>query len=83
MTPILMSVAEPGFMPWIAESEEEAQVIALSLLAVLRNTVNASPSWAQYQFLQRAENAQRNRILTEPVPLRAVDRGSPHTRRIV
>ena len=45
MTPIFMSVAEPGFIPWIVESEEEAQALTLSLLAVLRRTVGAAPIW--------------------------------------
>ena len=75
MTPIFMSVAEPEFIPWIVESEEEAQALTLSLLAVLRRTVDAAPIWQQYEFSQRAENIlKRNRIFTWPDLHRAIDR---------
>ena len=43
MTPMLMSVAEPEFLPWIVESEEEAQDLVRRLMAVLRRTVDAAP----------------------------------------
>ena len=75
MTPIFMSVAEPGFIPWIVESEEEAQALTLSLLAVLRRTVGAAPIWQQHEFSQRAENIlKRNRIFTWPDLHRVIDR---------
>ena len=74
MTPIFMSVAEPEFIPWIVESEEEAQALTLSLLAVLRRTVEAAPIWQQHEFSQRAENVlKRNRLLTWPDLHRAID----------
>lgn len=75
MTPMLMSVAEPEFIPWMEESEEEAQDLVRSLMAVLRRTVDATPIWVQYEFSQRAENVlKRNRILTWPDLLLALDK---------
>jgi len=75
MTPILMHVAEPTFIPWIPESENEAQDLVRSLMAVLRRTVEAAPIWQQHEFSQRAENIlKRNRILTWPDLHRAIDR---------
>ena len=74
MTPILMSVAEPEFIPWIAESEEEAQDLVRSLMVVLRRTVEAAPIWQQHEFSQRAENVlKRNRLFTWPDLHRAID----------
>jgi Cft2 family RNA processing exonuclease len=74
MTPMLMSVAEPEFIPWIEESEEEAQELVRSLLDILRRTVDAAPIWVQHEFSQRAENVlKRNRLLTWPDLHRAID----------
>jgi len=76
MNAILMSVAEPSFIPWIEESEEEAQDLVRSLLAVLRRTVDAAPIWEQHEFSQRAENVlKRNRIVTWSDLMRAIDHG--------
>jgi len=74
MTPILMSVAEPSFIPWMEESEEEAQDLVRSLMVVLRRTVDAAPIWEQHEFSQRAENVlKRNRLFTWPDLHRAID----------
>lgn len=76
MTPILMSIAEPEFIPWITESEEEEQDLVRSLMVVLRRTVDATPIWELYEFSQRAENVlKRNRISTWTDLLRALDHG--------
>jgi len=76
MNAILMSVAEPEFIPWIVESEEEAQDLVRSLVEVLRNTVEAVPIWIQYEFSQRAENVlKRNKILRWDDLTRAIDKG--------
>lgn len=75
MNAILMSVAEPEFLPWIVESEEEAQDLVRSLMVVLRRTVEAAPIWEQHEFSQRAENVlKRNKILTWDALLSAMDR---------
>ena len=74
MNAMLMSVAEPEFIPWMEESEEEAQDLVRSLMVVLRRTVDAAPIWQQHEFSQRAENVlKRNRLFTWPDLHRAID----------
>jgi len=63
MNAILMSVAEPSFIPWIEESEEEAQDLVRSLLAVLRRTVDAAPSGSSMSLVSERRTSSSETAL--------------------